>query len=89
MNMSLAFRQFLTMLATFFAAGESIAKTVHNLATVAEETSGQYVDEARADRQAKIVAREQAALAISNAQAGVVTDVTAKTPTANKAKATA
>jgi hypothetical protein len=61
MSMSQAIRQFLIMLATFFSAGEKIAKTLDNLATVAEETSGSYVDEARADRQAKIAARAQAA----------------------------
>lgn len=60
MNVSLTFRQLLNMLSSFFAAGEKIGKTLDNLATVAEETSGAYVDEARADRLAKIAAREKA-----------------------------
>ena len=63
MNMSSTFRALLTMLASFFSAGEKVAKTLDNLATVAEETSGAYVDEARADRQSKIAAR-----AIADAQ---------------------
>jgi hypothetical protein len=60
MNMSTTFRSLLTMLGAFFSAGEKIGKTLDNLATVAEETSASYVDEARADRQAKIAARAQA-----------------------------
>lgn len=60
MSMSQALRQLFIMLATFFSAGEKIAKTLDNLATVAEETSGSYVDEARADRQAKLAARAAA-----------------------------
>jgi hypothetical protein len=79
MNISFAFRSMLAMLTSFFSAGEKIGKTLDNLATVAEETSGVYVDEARAERQAKIAAREQAALAIATAAA----------PAPAKAKATA
>lgn len=59
MNISFAFRSLLAMLTSFFSAGEKIGKTLDNLATVAEETSGVYVDEARAERQAKIAARQQ------------------------------
>lgn len=69
MNISFAFRSMLAMLTSFFSAGEKIGKTLDNLATVAEETSGVYVDEARAERQAKIAAREQAALVIATASA--------------------
>jgi hypothetical protein len=69
--------QFWVMLSTFFSAGEKIAKTVDNLATVAEEYSASYVDEARADRLAKIAAREQAA------------DITAKAIEQGKTKASA
>lgn len=68
MNVSSTFRSMLMALCAFFSAAEKIGKTLDNLATVAEETSGAYVDEARADRQAKIAAREQAAAAIELAQ---------------------
>ena len=64
MNISFAFRSMLAMLTSFFSAGEKIGKTLDNLATVAEETSGVYVDEARAERLAKIAAREAAAQAL-------------------------
>lgn len=64
MNISFAFRSLLAMFTSFFSAGEKIGKTLDNLATVAEETSGVYVDEARAERMAKIIAREQAAAAL-------------------------
>ena len=60
MNITTALRSMLTMLVAFFSAGERIGKTLDNLATVAEETSASYVDEARADRQAKIAQRAQA-----------------------------
>lgn len=67
MNVSTTFRSLLTMLAAFFSAGEKIGKTLDNLATVAEETSGAYVDEARADREAKALARAQAITATTKA----------------------
>ena len=63
MNISFAFRSMLAMLTTFFSAIDKIGKTLDNLATVAEETSGVYVDEARAERLAKIEAREAARVA--------------------------
>ena len=50
---SLAITQFFTALSVLFAAFESICKTAENLATVAEESSGTYMDQARIDRQAK------------------------------------
>jgi len=82
MNLSSAFRSLLLMLTSFFSAGEKIGKTLDNLATVAEETSGQYVDEARADRQAKIAQRAladaQTLAAIASAQT-----TSAKTTQAN------
>lgn len=58
---STAIVQFFSAITVFFGAFEKIAKTADNLATVAEEASGTYVDEARADRQAKIAARALAA----------------------------
>lgn len=54
--MALAFTQFFSAFAVLFGAFEKIAKTADNLATVAEESSGQYVDEARASRQQKLLA---------------------------------
>lgn len=60
--LSAALVQFFTAITTFFAAFEKIAKTADNLATVAQESSGVYMDEARADRQAKAAARAKAQL---------------------------
>lgn len=51
---SLAITQLFTALSVLFSAFESIAKTANNLATVAEESSGTYMDQARIDRQAKL-----------------------------------
>ncbi len=51
---SLAITQFFSAFTVLFAAFESGCKTVHNLATVAEESSGQYKDQARVDRVAKL-----------------------------------
>jgi len=82
MNLSSTFRAMLTMLASFFSAGEKIGKTFDNLATVAFETSGAYVDEARADREEKKAARDlaaaQATAAIAAAQTSAATPAPAK-----------
>lgn len=51
---SLAITQMFTALSVLFAAFESICKTALNLATVAEESSGTYMDQARIERQAKL-----------------------------------
>ena len=51
---SLAITQFFSALSVFFTAFESVAKTCNNLATVAEESSGTYMDQARIERQAKL-----------------------------------
>lgn len=67
---SAAFNQFFSFIAVCFSALEKMGKTVDNLATVAEEGSGAYKDQARIDREIKIKAleasREQR---IKNAQA--------------------
>jgi hypothetical protein len=51
---SLAITQFFSALAVFFTAFEKIGKTADNLATIAEESSGAYMDEARITRQEKL-----------------------------------
>lgn len=48
---SVAIVQFFTMLTTLFSAGEKLAGAVDNLATVANESSGDYADEARINRE--------------------------------------
>jgi hypothetical protein len=53
--LSLAFTQFFATLAVFFSAFEKFGKTIDNIATVAEESSGQYRDEAHINRQAKLL----------------------------------
>jgi hypothetical protein len=53
--LSLAFTQFFATLAVFFSAFEKFGKTIDNIATVAEESSGAYVDEARSNRQTKLL----------------------------------
>ena len=52
---SLAFTQFFTALSSFFSAFQKLGSTLDNLATVAEESSGQYRDEAHINRQAKLI----------------------------------
>lgn len=47
---SQAFNQFFTMLSLLFSAASKLCGTADNLATVAEEASGQYKDQARIDR---------------------------------------
>lgn len=44
--------------ATFFAAFDSFAKTLENLAKVGEETSGTYLDETRHARNVKLAAMQ-------------------------------
>jgi hypothetical protein len=56
--LSLAITQFFSALGVLFAAFESMAKTTHNLATVAEESSGQYMDQARIERAMKLASLE-------------------------------
>ncbi len=51
---SLAFTQFFTAIAVLFTAFEKVCKTADNLATVADEASGAYKDQARVDRVAKL-----------------------------------
>lgn len=67
---SLAITQFFSALTVLFTAFESICKTADNLATVAEESSGTYKDQARIDRQIKLskAQAEQRAAALVDAQ---------------------
>lgn len=51
---STAFTQFFAALTVLFSAFSKLAGTVDNLATVAEEASGTYMDQARIERQAKL-----------------------------------
>lgn len=51
---SIAFTQFFAAITVLFNAFASICQTANNLATVAEESSGQYKDQARVERQAKL-----------------------------------
>ena len=58
-----AFTQFFTALTVLFAAFSKICQTADNLATVAEEASGTYKDQAHHDRQVAINQRKQELLA--------------------------
>lgn len=51
---STAFNQFFSFIAICFTALERLGKTADNLATVAEESSGQYKDAARIERAARL-----------------------------------
>lgn len=51
-----AFTQFFSFIAICFSALERLGKAADNLATVAEESSGTYKDQARIERMAKIKA---------------------------------
>lgn len=53
---TLAFTQFFGFIAICFTALERLGKTCDNLATVAEESSGTYKDQARIVRRAKLAA---------------------------------
>ena len=53
---SLAITQFFAALTVLFSAFKSICQTADNLATVAEESSGSYRDQARVERIAKLKA---------------------------------
>ena len=55
MNIAITLRQFFSMFTVLFAAGEKLAMTADNLATVAQETSGAYVDSARSERARKAI----------------------------------
>ena len=55
---SKAFTQLFSALTVLFTAFESICNTANNLATVAEESSGSYKDQARIDRQMKLAQLE-------------------------------
>lgn len=79
---SSAIVQFFTAVTTFFSAFEKLAKTADNIATVGMEASGTYVDEARADRQAKAAARAQAQL-----EAARTIERASKTATSTSVKA--
>ncbi len=59
MNIALSIRQFFSMVTVLFGAGEKFAKSIDNIATVAEETSGAYVDSSRYERQIKLKALEK------------------------------
>ena len=48
------FKQFFTMLTVLFSAGEKTAKSLDNLATWAEESSGAFADQARIERKKKL-----------------------------------
>lgn len=56
---SVAIVQFFTMLTTLFSAGEKLAGAIDNLATVANESSGDYADEARINREMRKAQRER------------------------------
>jgi hypothetical protein len=65
-----AFAQFFAALTVLFTAFKSMCSTIDNLATVAEEASGQYKDQARIDRQialSKLEATRRIAIANDNA----------------------
>ena len=67
---SLAITQLFNALTVLFTAFESICQTANNLATVAEESSGQYKDQARIQRAmqlSKLEAERRAAQAVDNA----------------------
>ena len=67
---SLMVTQFFTMFSNLFSAANKICITADNLATVAEESSGTYRDQARIDREIKIKALEASrAKRIENEQA--------------------
>lgn len=55
---SLMITQFFTMFSNLFSAANKLCITADNLATVAEESSGTYRDQARIDREVKIKALE-------------------------------
>ena len=57
---SSAFTQFFAALTVLFTAFTKLAGTVDNLATVAEESSGSYKDQARVERIAKLKALNDA-----------------------------
>lgn len=67
---SKAFTQLFSALTVLFTAFESICNTANNLATVAEESSGSYKDQARIDRAMKLAQLEHdratAAKALTN-----------------------
>lgn len=58
-SISLAITQFFTMLSVLFSAGEKLAGSIDNLATVANESSGDYADEARIQREIRKAQRER------------------------------
>lgn len=47
-------KQFFSMITVLFSAGERVAKAADNMASWAEETSGQFNDVARAERKQKL-----------------------------------
>lgn len=84
-NITASVAQIFNAVTTVASAANYGAKALENLAIVAEETSGQYVDNARSDREIKQIERmaayEQAkAKALSKAKSTGITftDVEAK-----------
>ena len=66
---TLALTQFFTMFSNLFSAANRLCITADNLATVAEESSGSFKDQARIDREVKVKALEQSrAKRIANEQ---------------------
>ena len=57
---SQAFSAFFAMLFTLFSAGEKFARSIENLATVAEQSSGEYADEAAIQREMRLAERQKA-----------------------------
>lgn len=75
---STAFNQFFRAFALFFTVVERLFQTADNLATVAEESSGSYKDQARIDRQIKVAALEKSReQRIANEQARLEAPATA------------
>ena len=54
--MGQTFASLFSMIGSFLRAGEKVGNSLENLATVGEEASAALVDEARADRELKLIA---------------------------------
>lgn len=67
------FSSLFAMLTSIFSAGEKLGNTAGNLATWAEEASGTFADEARADRQLAIIKNSQKRQALMNELNGTST----------------
>jgi hypothetical protein len=67
--LSAAIVQFFSALTTLFSAFDKVAKTIDNIATVGEQSSAQYMDEAterRKQQRAQLEAQTRAAIALAN-----------------------